>query len=67
MQASTETSKGRAPNNGTANSPANSATNSDGVGDGAMFSMSPSSLLNKSAILKKVIASSYRPFLDWLK
>ena len=26
-----------------------------------------SSLLNKSAILKKVIASSYRPFLDWLK
>ena len=28
---------------------------------------SSSSPLKKSEILKKVIASSYRPFLDWLK
>ena len=33
----------------------------------AVIRSKPSSLLNKSAILKKVIASSYRPFLDWLK
>ena len=31
------------------------------------MTVGPSSPLKKSAILKKVIASSYRPFLDWLK